>query len=281
MESWKALRPCRARASAAFVTILDPSTLRIDSRSELRLPIGSLPPDAEPDEFDRVVRLQQAGRPHRHRRLADPHGIPACQSHFMGPRDGASFRRGASSISDQRIGPGRLPDFENVELSPEDKQLFLSIGIITFAGARQSEPPRNFWIALDTASYRPPYVMEPADHRGLAASRTEQLEAYYMVDGTELRALRFIDFVVTSRPAIGVLRDVRAAALLPLAEPTLRPPPTRTSRSFVMQCPSSHRRSTTSPVSSERLDHVFAEIRRRDGSRRRSKSSPISSRSVS
>ena len=35
----------------------------------------------------------------------------------------------------------------------------------------------------------------------------------FKVEGGDLRALTFLDFVVTSRPAAGVLRDVRAATV--------------------------------------------------------------------
>jgi hypothetical protein len=120
------------------------------------------------------------------------------------------------------IGPGSSPNLETIKLSPGDQQLFLNIGVINFSGDAPTRAGQNFWIALDTASNRPPYLLESLISKLWPLPAHQQYEAYYIVDGNDLRGLTFLDFVVTSRPSVGVLRDVRDTALLPL--PVSSPP---------------------------------------------------------
>ena len=122
------------------------------------------------------------------------------------------------------IGPGSSPDLELLELSPDDKQFFLRIGAINFFGGAPRRAGQSFWLALDAASFRPPYLMEPLITEVWPLPTHQRYEAYYRVDGGDLRALTFLDFVVTTRPATGVMSGVRAVASLSIlvaSEPIL------------------------------------------------------------
>jgi len=84
------------------------------------------------------------------------------------------------------------------------------------------------------------------------------------VEGSDLRALKFLEFVVTNRPAVGVLRDLRAATLLPLPavpEPTLAAA-TANDLALIRDATPIFRIAAPqpSPSAPERLDHVFADF---------------------
>ena len=113
------------------------------------------------------------------------------------------------------IGPVTSPELETMELSPGDEQLFLRITTINFSGSTPRHSGQVFWLALDTASFRTPFLMESMISEVWPLPAHQLLEAYYQVDGGDVRALTFPGFVVTTRPPAGVLRGIRAALLLP------------------------------------------------------------------
>jgi hypothetical protein len=225
---WKSEKLCvlAGLERPPIMLMLDAATLRVESRTELKLPIDLPRPDLEPDGSDRygeaIFRLST--RRDRAvvalwRRFTEYKAGTMSWDLALQPQPHARL----FDLPMTDIGPGSSPVLETVEISPEDQQIFLNIGAINFFGASPSRAGQNFWIALDTASARPPYLMESLISRVWPLRAHQRYEAYYAV-GNDLRALTFADFVVTTRPAVGVLPDVQAADLVAMsdsAEPTL------------------------------------------------------------
>lgn len=216
---WKADRLCvlAGLEHPPRVLLLDPATLRVESRTDLKLPIDLPTPATEPDGSDRfgeaVFRLS----------TRDDTLVVAAWRRFTEEKVAAVWwgldgqPKAAARDFDlpmTEIGPVTSPDLETMELSPGDEQLFLRITTINFSGSTPQRSGQVFWLALDTASFRPPFLMESMIGEVWPLPAHQFLEAYYEVDGGDLRALTFPDFVVKTRPPVGVLRGIRAATPL-------------------------------------------------------------------
>lgn len=226
---WKAGKLCvlAGMEHPPVALLLNPATLQTESRFELQLPIDLPAPDTERDgsDHDGEALFQMSVRDETiavalwRRFTEEVVGVTSWGLDFQ-PRQAAR----EFNLPMNEIGPGSSPDLESLELSPDDKQLFLRIGAINFFGGAPRHAGQSFWLALDTASFRPPYLMEPLITEVWPLPTHQRYEAYYRVDGGDLRALTFLEFVVTTRPPTGVLSGVRAANLLQMSdapEPTL------------------------------------------------------------
>jgi len=220
---WKAGRLCvlAGLENPPQFFVLNPTTLHIESRTELKLPIDLPTPETERDGSERfgeaIFRLSardDAFVVATWRRFTDYQVGLVTWGLDLRPEMAA--REFPLPMTD--IGPVTSPKLETFELSPGDAQIFLRITTFNLFGGTPWRSGRNFWLALDTESQRPPFLMESMISEVWPLPAHQPLEAYYRVDGGDLRALLFPDFVVTARPPVGVLHEVRAASLLPIPQ---------------------------------------------------------------
>jgi hypothetical protein len=181
---------------------VDPVTLAIRNDTPLALPVDA----------DTVLRL---GHTDQWLALGGslPHGSRAIDVVGWGvdgqPR---TLRPAAGAVNPAST----LPDLDMLAVAPDDAQVFVCYYLPRFAnpGGMPGDLHAQ-WLAIDTATVRPAWPLDPRITKLFPVHTHQRLEALYETDNKALHALSFLDFIALDRPPLDLLPRVEAWSFFP------------------------------------------------------------------